>query len=64
MPQDFTVTFTGDALRDIDAIVASGKLEFYENAAEVRQMIEQVLGICLFHESWLVKVYVYCSVCT
>jgi hypothetical protein len=39
------VTFTNQALQDIDDFVASGKLEFYKSSAEVRAMIEQVLGM-------------------
>jgi hypothetical protein len=39
------VTFTNQALQAIDDFVASGKLEFYKSSAEVRAMIEQVLGM-------------------
>lgn len=45
IPDGFQISFTSEALRDIDYYVASGKLDFYDNASDLRTVIEDVLSM-------------------
>jgi ribosomal protein L23 len=39
------VTFTGDTLKELEQIVTSRKLDFYDSLPEVKELIEQVFNL-------------------
>lgn len=39
------MTFTGDTLKELEQIVTSRKLDFYDSLPEVKELIEQVFNL-------------------